>query len=118
MGLGECDVLADGAVKQERLLKHDAKLRPVGVEPNRAQVHAVNSDSALAGYIERRDQSDGCRLPRSRGTHQRGDGSRRGMEGDIVQNGSIAIVAEAHMIEVDSAFHVWELENATRILVL
>ena len=39
-------VLANRAVKQERLLQHDAEPRAVGIEPHRGQVHAVHQHAA------------------------------------------------------------------------
>ena len=65
------DVLADGAVEEERLLQHDAELRAVGVEAHGREVHAVHQDAARRRRVERGDQADDRGLARARRAHQR-----------------------------------------------
>ena len=48
-GPGERDVLADGAVEQEGVLKHHPELRAIGLEPHGGEIDAVHQDLPRGG---------------------------------------------------------------------
>ena len=78
IGPREGDVLADRAVEQERVLQHHAKLRAVGIEPDRREIDAVDRTVPCVGRVERRDQPDDGRFAGARRPHQRRHGAGRG----------------------------------------
>ena len=58
VGAREHDVLADGAVEEKRLLKHDAELRAVGVQVDMRKVDIIHQNAAPGRRVEGADQAD------------------------------------------------------------
>ncbi len=52
------DIFANRAVEQERLLQNHSQLCAIRVEPDGAQIDAIDQDSALGRHVESRDQAD------------------------------------------------------------
>jgi hypothetical protein len=48
----ECDVLAQGRIKEERVLEHDTQLLSPRTQRPRPQVDAVDQDGTLVGLVE------------------------------------------------------------------
>ena len=53
-GAREEDVLADGAVEEERLLQHDAELLAIAREPDGGQIEAIDQDLPTSRGVEAR----------------------------------------------------------------
>src|SRR5207302_8858575 len=81
VGLGEGDVVAERAGKQERLLWHNAELTSERLEGDVVEVVAVDEDAALRRVVEPRHQLRDRRLARPGLADQR-EGLARG-DGEV-----------------------------------
>ena len=87
VGAGEEDVLADGAVEEERVLQDDAELRAEGVEVDVRKVDTVDEDAAAGGRVEGAEEADDGGLAGAGGADERGDGAGLCVEADAMQDG-------------------------------
>ncbi len=66
-GIGERDVVADGAVEQHVLLQHDADLAPQPGDVDHGEIDAVDQHAPALGHVEPLDQLGERALARARG---------------------------------------------------
>ena len=104
LGPGEGDVLADGAVEQERVLQDDAELRPVRLQPDGREVDAVDQNVPCGRLVEGGDQADDRRFARAGGADKRGHGARLGNEVDAVQHRLASVYSKSDVPKLDYAF--------------
>src|SRR5579863_9721098 len=107
----EGDVLADGAVEEERVLKDDAEARAVRVQAHRREIDAVDAHRSRRRAVEGGDEADDGRLPRPRWTHKRGYGPGLGPEADVLEHHLPGFVSEADILESDFAHDRVERER-------
>ena len=97
------DVVEDRVVEQKRFLRDDRHLAADGLHRDRAQVPAVDPDSAGRRVEESRQQAhQGC-LPCSAEADQGDDVSGADSQADVIQRGlaRVAGVRETHTVELD-----------------
>ncbi len=103
VGAAEEDVLADGAVEEEGLLKDYAELLAVAAEADGGEVDAVDEDLAASGGVEAADERDDGGLTRAGRAYEGGDGAGSGVEADAVKDGLAGVVGEGDVLEGDVA---------------
>ena len=97
------DVVADGGVEQQHVLRHDADLAAQAVERHGGDVDAVDRDPARRGFVQAHQQMGERALAGAVGADD-GDGFPGGDgEIDVLQRRRPAGVAEAHVLERDRA---------------
>ena len=69
--LAIADVLSDGALEEDGLLRHQPKLRAQPPHVERLDVDAVQQHGATLRVVEALEQLDDCRLARTRRATQR-----------------------------------------------
>ncbi len=112
VGVGEHHILANGAVEEEGLLQHDAKLPAIAVEPDRREVDAVDGDQARVRRMEAADEGDDGGLARTGRADQSGDRSGLRLEGDAVEHGLVGFVGEVDIVEAHVAADFFERHGA------
>ncbi len=100
-GLRVADVLGDAGREEHRVLRHDGELTPEILQPEVAEVDAVEPDLPLPRVVEPGEQVDQRALA---GPGRAGDPQARAesdVEGDVMQDRTIIAVGERDVVEGD-----------------
>ena len=97
----ERDVLAHGRREEERILGHDADGAAQRLEPEVANVDAVDQHATSLWVVEARDERGQRRLPGAGAPDQRHDATRSDVEVEPVHDRLAAVVRERDVIEGD-----------------
>mmetsp|Transcript_9148 Transcript_9148/g.19313 ORF Transcript_9148/g.19313 Transcript_9148/m.19313 type:complete len:343 (+) Transcript_9148:511-1539(+) len=101
-----CDILGNGVVEQQRLLRHDTNMIPHRPNVKITYIHAIDTYPALLWIIEPTDQSSNGRLSTSRFAHEGHGLSRCNFEVDVVKYfGRAGGVLEVQALDRNSTFH-------------
>src|SRR2546428_713400 len=95
------DVFGDAGREEHRVLRHDCELTPEILQPEIAEVHAVEPDLSRRRVVEPREQVDQRALA---GPGRAGDPQARAesdVEGDVMQDRTIIAVGERDVVEGD-----------------
>ena len=102
-GAAISDVVADGIIEQDGILRHDTDLAVQAGLGDRTQVLPVDADRAGVHVIKPEQQPPDGGFARARGADQRHPLSRRHPQREILQDLAIGFVAEVHMVKHDLA---------------
>ena len=116
VGAAVGDVLADGAVEQVHVLLHQADAAPQARAGHVAHVDAVDAHRPRAHVVEARDERAGRRLAAARGAHERHGRAGLDAQRQVVDDVGCAVVAEAHVVEVDGARADLQVRGAGLVL--
>ncbi|KAJ6440267.1 alcohol acetyltransferase [Purpureocillium lavendulum] len=97
-------VLHDGGVEEQRILRHDADDVPERPLRHVAHVVAVDTHAAAARHVVvPQQQLHERRLARARGADQRDRLARRGEDAHVVDRRALVVVGEVDVVELDLA---------------
>ena len=94
------DVLGDAAMEEQRLLQHDADLRPQLLLQGLLEGDAVDENLAVRSVVEPRDQVDQSGLARAAGPHDADHLARLHLEADLVEDAREPVVGKADIAEL------------------
>ena len=100
---GVGDVLGDRAVEQEVVLQHDAEVRAVIAQADRAQIAPIGEDAAGHRPVEGHHQADERALARPAGSDQRRRRPGGRTERHALEHWHARRVLEVHVVELDRA---------------
>ena len=98
-GLAVGDVVFDGVVEQDRVLRHDADGGAQRVLRDGPQILAIDGDAAAIDFIKTEQQARQGRLARAAVAHHGRRGAGRNLEIHVEQDLPLGFIAEIHMIE-------------------
>ena len=105
--------------KERRFLEDDADVGAQALDGHIAHVVAVDQDPTFGHVVEARQQIDDGRLATAGGAQQGNRLAWFGHERDATQDGIAASeVAERHIVELDGAADLGQLEGARLVLDL
>jgi len=108
-GFADEEVIEDGIVEKNGLLRDDGNVAPEIGDAQVADVMAIDFDCAMADFIEARHEVSESRFARARWAHQSAYGARRNVHFDSAQHGFGIAVGETHVIERHVAFESLDL---------
>src|SRR5436190_3423440 len=97
------DILPNRSTEENRILQNEADLVAQRLQGVIANVGAVNLDLSRRGIVEAWHQAHDRRLACAGGTHNRGDLTWFNPQADVFQHRYVAAIAEADVVEFDSA---------------
>ena len=110
------DVLTHVAGEDERVLQHDAHLPAQAFQRDGTHVVAVDRHRAFGDVVETRQQVDDRGFAGTRRTNQRDRLAWLDMQVDQVQDvAAVRLVAENHVVEVDAALDLRQIDGVRRV---
>ncbi len=101
VGAAVGDVGADGVVKEDRLLRHDAVQRAQVGEPEIARVHPIHGDAPLGGVVETREEIGERALAAAARPDERHHVAGPDLEIDVAQHRLAGCVRERDVLHPD-----------------
>ena len=114
----ELEVVAERPLEEVGLLEDDAHLSAERLELHLPEVHAVDGDRPRVGVVEASDEVDDARLARAGGAED--SEALPGARLDVypLEDRLILHVAEAHVLQLDDAFSLGEVDGVWCLLHL
>ena len=114
--LGIADILRDGAVKEEGILKHRRNIMPQAFQGHTPDILSVDHDTALSRVIEPGDQLGGGGFAHTGGANQGHHHAGLAVKGHILQHGNAVAVMEADILKGDTALGLAQVLGIGSIL--